>query len=606
MIRLIAAITISCLAALVLQGCRHPLAIVGEGDIVELNGSGRGCSLEQYRAQDAACVKNEVSGNYFVNYEARPRPGWRFVRWEGPCGRDSDFGHCRLQITADVVAQWEASDEGVQAPASTAVFQPVSGETGYLFAGTPVAGVAYTTPTQAGVTGLDGSFQYAEGERVRFAIGATELGEVVGKATVTPFDLAGSPVLRGVKIAWASRDENDPLNGVINLTLLLQSLDQDGNPGNGIVITRGVAELLTQVEPGLYQRVDDFGGFNDPEGGTRSVARRWQEFQEDPTLRHLLGRANREHGFSVAHWLARPAVAMNRLYQALGIDPLIVGLQNIQFRNEDGQHWERFAYDPEGYMTRHEISSFGNAWETWQYDKRGQVTLHEQTAEELNHHLVSISAHDSRGNLTHTETQFGGGVTQGGWRQEIASRYDRDSNLTRQESSRASEEGSESELSLYSYRYDNRGRLAEHIADVAQDYADGSSFHSVDYANFRYDATGVLRMNSRATDVNDVDGVPEQQRSWWYDAAGRVIRHESTFVSYPEEGDPDRLVWTWQYDTSGKMIRFADYNDVWLFRYQYDADGKATRRERVSARDGRVSDVTTWSYDDKAGQWAGS
>ena len=490
MIRLIAAITISCLAALVLQGCRHPLAIVGEGDIVELNGSERGCSLEQYRAQDAACVKNEVSGDYFVNYEARPRPGWRFVRWEGPCGRDSDFGHCRLQITADVVAQWEASDEGVQAPASTAVFQPVSGETGYLLAGTPVAGVAYTTPTQAGVTGLDGSFQYAEGERVRFAIGATELGEVVGKATVTPFDLAGSPVLQGIRIAWALRDENDPLNGVINLALLLQSLDQDGTPGNGIVITRGVAELLTQVDLGLYQRVDEFAGYNEPEGGTQQVAPGWERFWEDPTLRHLQGRANRENRFSVPHGVARPVAAIERLYRTLGIDPRVVGLELWQTQDDIGQSWERFAYDAGGYLIRHEISGFGGAWETWQYDNRGQVTLHEQTAEALEHHLMSISTYDSRGNLTHTETQFGGGVTQGGWRQEIASRYDRDSNLTRQESSRASEEGSESELSLYSYSYDNRGRLAEHIADVAQDYADGSSFHSLDYANFRYDANG--------------------------------------------------------------------------------------------------------------------
>ncbi|MCB1848797.1 MAG: hypothetical protein KDI04_15865, partial [Halieaceae bacterium] len=226
--RRIAVFTISCLAALALQGCRHPLAIVGEGDIVELNGSGRGCSLEQYRAQAASCIENEVSGNYFVNYQARPRPGWRFVRWEGPCGQDSDFGHCRLQVPADIVAQWDASEEDAQAPASTAVFQPVSGETGYLLAGTPVAGVAYTTPTQAGVTGLDGSFQYTPGERVRFAIGATELGEVAGGPTVTPFDLAGSPVLRGIRIAWALRDEDDPFQRVINLTVLLQSLDRDG------------------------------------------------------------------------------------------------------------------------------------------------------------------------------------------------------------------------------------------------------------------------------------------------------------------------------------------------------------------------------------------
>ena len=55
---------------LLLQACKHPLAIVGEGDIVDANNSGHGCTHEQFQAQDTACSENEVSGNYFVNYKA--------------------------------------------------------------------------------------------------------------------------------------------------------------------------------------------------------------------------------------------------------------------------------------------------------------------------------------------------------------------------------------------------------------------------------------------------------------------------------------------------------------------------------------------------------
>jgi hypothetical protein len=40
-------------------------------------------------------------------------------------------------------------------------------------AGTPVAGVEYETDTQNGVTSLDGSFQYENGETVRFKVGDT-------------------------------------------------------------------------------------------------------------------------------------------------------------------------------------------------------------------------------------------------------------------------------------------------------------------------------------------------------------------------------------------------------------------------------------------------
>ncbi|MFT5484180.1 MAG: hypothetical protein ACI9GW_002843, partial [Halieaceae bacterium] len=70
---------------LLLQACKHPLAIVGEGDIVDLNGTGYGCTYEQFAAGGSACDL-DVQGDYLVNYQAVPRPGWKFVRWEGPCG----------------------------------------------------------------------------------------------------------------------------------------------------------------------------------------------------------------------------------------------------------------------------------------------------------------------------------------------------------------------------------------------------------------------------------------------------------------------------------------------------------------------------------------
>ncbi len=184
--RIVAQSQTYCWLSIALQACKHPLAIVGEGDIVDANNSGRGCTLEQFQARDTACTENEVNGDYFVNYEAVARPGWRFVRWDGPCSPDSDFQHCRFQIAKAGVEWWDKTYPDNKIPPSTAVFQPIAGETGYLVGGTAVAGVTYETPTQQGVTGLDGSFQYEEGETVRFMIGNTLLGEVTGRAQVTP------------------------------------------------------------------------------------------------------------------------------------------------------------------------------------------------------------------------------------------------------------------------------------------------------------------------------------------------------------------------------------------------------------------------------------
>lgn len=64
-----------CLARGTLQGCKHPPAIVGEDDIGEENGIGRSCTLEQFRDGSPARKVNEVTGDYQVNYKAKPVHG---------------------------------------------------------------------------------------------------------------------------------------------------------------------------------------------------------------------------------------------------------------------------------------------------------------------------------------------------------------------------------------------------------------------------------------------------------------------------------------------------------------------------------------------------
>ncbi len=113
---------------LALQACKHPLAIQGEGDIVELNETGRGCTLEQFQAGATACTENEVSGDYLVNYRAVPRDGWWFVRWEGPCGHLSESPDCRIESPASWVAYWDATFGGVEIPATKAVFAEIGAE----------------------------------------------------------------------------------------------------------------------------------------------------------------------------------------------------------------------------------------------------------------------------------------------------------------------------------------------------------------------------------------------------------------------------------------------------------------------------------------------
>ena len=180
------------------------------------------------------------------------------------------------------------------------VVPPDNTLTGFLV-DSAVSGVAYATPTHQGVTGADGSFQYEEGEIVRFMIGDTLLGEVVGQGTVTPFDLAGSAVVTGgADISAAIGNKADPFQAVVNIATLLQSLDQDGNPDNGIEISAEVAALFAGVD--------------------LNVSQHWKTFRHQYDLRYALEQANGHGLFSETHGVANPAAAVQRLYQSLEID----------------------------------------------------------------------------------------------------------------------------------------------------------------------------------------------------------------------------------------------------------------------------------------------
>ena len=98
------------------------------------------------------------------------------------------------------------------------------------FIDSPVGGITYLTPTQEGVTDLSGGFDYFPGEVVELAVGSVELGSTVANNKISPLDI------------FESADTSDP--EVINMARLLQSLDADGAPKQGIEITEDVVDCL--------------------------------------------------------------------------------------------------------------------------------------------------------------------------------------------------------------------------------------------------------------------------------------------------------------------------------------------------------------------------
>lgn len=120
---------------------------------------------------------------------------------------------------------------------------PISG----VFLDSPVYGVAFSTSSQSGQTDASGGFLYLDGETVSFSIGQIALGTVPGRPVVTPVDIVGG-----------ATDETD--QRVVNICRLLQSLDLDGDPSNGIHINDAIRQAIAGIGPiDFNQTPENFG-----------------------------------------------------------------------------------------------------------------------------------------------------------------------------------------------------------------------------------------------------------------------------------------------------------------------------------------------------------
>lgn len=95
------------------------------------------------------------------------------------------------------------------------------------FIDSPVSGVTYQTITQSGVTDTSGIYQYLTDEQITFSIGDITIGQATGNQVLTPVNF----------VANATSHTNTQ---VLKILQLLQSLDSDLNPNNGIQILESV------------------------------------------------------------------------------------------------------------------------------------------------------------------------------------------------------------------------------------------------------------------------------------------------------------------------------------------------------------------------------
>ncbi len=121
-----------------------------------------------------------------------------------------------------------------------AVVHPKTGH----FIDSPVAGISYVTPTQNGKTDDGGAFEYIEGEDVRLNIGSVNIGTARASHKVTPMSLLGNSEMEST--------------AVVNMAMLLQSLDEDSEPNAGINISDNTTLALEDAYEEMELDAIDF------------------------------------------------------------------------------------------------------------------------------------------------------------------------------------------------------------------------------------------------------------------------------------------------------------------------------------------------------------
>jgi len=99
------------------------------------------------------------------------------------------------------------------------------------FVDSAVEGITYATASQQGTTNANGEFIYVAGEFITFSIGDIELPSIYAAPLITPLQVFDTDDTMALEVQ--------------NLSRLLQTLDEDGNPDNGIRISASAAASAT-------------------------------------------------------------------------------------------------------------------------------------------------------------------------------------------------------------------------------------------------------------------------------------------------------------------------------------------------------------------------
>ncbi|MEH6581427.1 MAG: hypothetical protein V7754_05775 [Halioglobus sp.] len=440
-----------------------------------------------------------------------------------------------------------------------------------------VSGVAYRTPSIEGTTSAEGTFLYQEGETVNFELGGTSLGNVKGMAQVTPFNLAGSDALTGMPaITNALENDNHPFHTVINTAVLLQSLDEDGEPGNGIVVSPERAVLFAGISLDMNQA--------------------WHSFENEYWL-GLLKTVN-------------PARALAHLYSTLGIEAHTYGISMEESDwNGDGipEDSMRRYYDTDGNLVRLESGDEYGTWssvENWTYNTNGQRTTFK--LQQFGQQFSERWTYHSNGDLTEHELNEGGHISTQRWTYQRAA----DGTVLRAEMLHSEpEEESFRAVATFEYNENDQPSQIDFTGNYLHLAAIQLGLPTVNLLSFataytiarEYNAAGVLAADTLTGSNPELGYHIVKHR---YDAHGNVVHYDGRLMQYGTDSEEQRTIskYQYEYDSRGNITKIWTDEDGngrpdLIESHSYDQHDARVLTEWDYDANGSVDDVQRWPYE---------
>jgi len=205
-----------------------------------------------------------------------------------------------------------------------------------------IEGLRYKVNNKTTTTNESGVLSCSENEEISVYAGAIFLSTLACKENLDIFDLANTKVPMNM-MDYKKGIADKSMNRLLNLASFLQSIDEDGNPSNGIVIPKEFESISKDI------KLD----FSDE----------YYSFKSAFNFRKLMYLGRKNNIWEENRKIVKPYVALDRLYKVMHLKPEIYAL--------DSRHYKYTHNESNGNIILTKI----NENSTFTYDDLGERSV---------------------------------------------------------------------------------------------------------------------------------------------------------------------------------------------------------------------------------------